>query len=86
MQESLACVWAWSRVKSICIDGGVVSTSDSESVGPGSIPGGCISNFFSFFFLLEVITFLLFFFPLFQSRMKSYSIQGSTQQVNHSQM
>ena len=25
MQESFACVWAWSRVKSICIDGGVVS-------------------------------------------------------------
>ena len=24
--------------------------SDSESVGLGSIPGGCISNFFSIFF------------------------------------
>ena len=59
MQES----WAWSRVKAICIDGAVVSTSDSESFGPGSIPGGRISNFFPFFpfFLLEVITFLLFF-------------------------
>ena len=70
--SSFACVWVWSRVKSICIDGGVVSTSDSESVGPGSIRGGRISNFFFlffFFFLLEVITFLLFFFSLFQSRM-----------------
>ena len=53
MQESFACVWAWSRVKSICIDGGVISMSDSESVGPGSIPGGPISNFFSFFFFLK---------------------------------
>ena len=40
---------AWLHVKAICIDGRVVSTSDSESVGPGSIPGGRISNFFSFF-------------------------------------
>ena len=49
MQESFACFWAWSRVKLKCIDGRVVSTSDSESVRPGSIPGGPISNFFSFF-------------------------------------
>ena len=49
MRESLACVWAWSRVKTICIDGRVVSMSDSESVGPGLIPGGRILNFFSFF-------------------------------------
>ena len=49
MQESFAFVWAWSRVKAIYIDGGVVSTSDSESVGWGSIPGGRISNFFFFF-------------------------------------
>ena len=60
MQELFACVWAWSHVKAICIDGRVVSTSDSESVSPGSIPGGHISNFF-LFFLLEVIMFLLFF-------------------------
>ena len=45
---------------------------ESESVGPGLIPGGRISNFFSFFpffFLLEVITFLLLFFSLLQSQM-----------------
>ena len=45
--------WAWSRVNAICIDGRVVSTSDSESVGPSSIPGGRKSNFFSFFFFLK---------------------------------
>ena len=48
----------------ICING-VVSMSDSESVGPGSIPGGRKSNFFSLFFLLEVIIF----FSSFQSQM-----------------
>ena len=48
----------------ICIDG-VVSTSDSESVCPGSIPGGRKLNFFSLFFLLEVI----FFLSSFQSQM-----------------
>ena len=62
MQESFACVSAWSHVKAICIYGRVVSMSDSESVCRGSIPTGRISNlFFPFFFLLEVITFLLFF-------------------------
>ena len=30
-------------------NGRVVSTSDPESVGPGSIPGGSISNFPPFF-------------------------------------
>ena len=55
--------WDWSRVKTICIDGKVVSTSDPESVGPGSIPGGRKSFFFSFF-LLEVIKI----FSSFQSR------------------
>ena len=44
--------------------GGVVSTSDSESVGPGSIPGGRKSNLFSLFFLLEVIKVFFVFFPL----------------------
>ena len=48
----------------------VVSTSDPESVGPGSIPGVCKSDFSPpLFFLLEVIIFFLIFFPLFQSRM-----------------
>ena len=42
--------WAWSRVKAVCIDGRVVSTSASESVGPGSITGGRKSNFFSLCF------------------------------------
>ena len=50
---------AGSRVKSICFDGRVVSTSDSESVGPASILGGRKSNLFLFFFLLEVIFFSL---------------------------
>ena len=41
----------------------MVSISDSESVGLGSIPSGCISNFFPFFFLfflLEVNNFFFF--------------------------
>ena len=61
--------WTRSRVKAIYIDGRVVSTSDSESSGPGSIPGGHISNFFFLFFslfFLEVITGVFFcFFSLF---------------------
>ena len=56
MQESFACVWAWSCVKAICIDGRVVSTSDSESVGPGSIPGGRLSNIFSFFLFFSCLS------------------------------
>ena len=38
--------------------------SNSESVGLGLIPGGCISkcfSFFSYFFLLEVISKRFFF-------------------------
>ena len=58
--------WAWSRVKAVCIDGREVSTSASESVGPGSITGGRKSDFFHFVFLLEVIK---FFFSSFQRRM-----------------
>ena len=35
------------------LDSRVVRTSDFESVGHGSIPGGCVSNFFSFVFFLR---------------------------------
>ena len=68
MQASIACVLG--LVNAICIAYSVVSMSDSESVGPGSIPGGRKLNFFSPFFLLEVINgFFLLFFSSFQSRM-----------------
>ena len=42
----------------------MVITSDSESVGPGSIPGGRVSNLFFFFVFLEVnkVVFFSFFF------------------------
>ena len=50
-----------------CPDDRVVSTSDSESVGLGSIPGGRVSNFFLLFFLLEVNK--LFSFFLFISKL-----------------
>ena len=41
---------AWSRVKVICIDGRVVSTWDSESVGPAvRFPMDAYRNFFNFF-------------------------------------
>ena len=55
-----------------CLDSGVVRTSVSESIGPGSIPGGRVSNFefffFSFSFFLEVNNFFSFF-SSFQSPM-----------------
>ena len=57
--------WAWSRINTICIDGRVVGTSDSESVGRGSIHGGRKSNFFPPFFS----SWSNFFFSSFQSRM-----------------
>ena len=41
-----------------CLDSRVASTSNTESVGPGSISGGRVLNFFSFSF-----------FSSFQSRM-----------------
>ena len=48
------------------LDSRAFSMPGSEFVGPGSIPDGCISNFFPFF-LLE--NFFSFFFSSFQSRM-----------------
>ena len=40
----------------------MVITSDSESVGTGSIPGGRVSNLFFFFVFLEVNKVVVFFF------------------------
>ena len=65
MQASIAFILAWSRGTAMCIDGRVVSMSDTESVGPGSISVDANRTFFSLFFL-EVIK---FFFSSFQSRM-----------------
>ena len=58
-----------SCVKAIYIDGRIVCMSDSESVGPGSIPGRHISNFFLFFFFFLLKVIMLFSLSLFQSRM-----------------
>ena len=55
----------------------MVSMSDSESVGPGSIPGKRVSNFFLFFsfFLLEVNKLFFFFFLISKSNdISSYSM------------
>ena len=57
MQTSIACVFGMVSFNTICIDGRGVSTSDSESAGPGSIPMDANRTFFSFFLLLEVIKF-----------------------------
>ena len=51
------------------LDNKVVGTSDPESVGFGSIPSGCVSNFF-LFFLPEVN---IFFFFLFTSESNDIS-------------
>ena len=53
MQASIACILAWSRGTAICIDGRVVSMSDTESVGPGSISVDANRTFFSLFFFLK---------------------------------
>ena len=61
----------------------MVSTSDSESVGLSSIPGGHILNFFLFFifFLLKVISKTFFMFvSLFQSRM---IYQNKSEKLQH---
>ena len=82
MQASSACVLGLVTCQDLCIDGRAVSTSDSESVGPGSIPGGLILNFFTLFrfLILEVITFFYVFSLYFKVEryikinQKSYSI------------
>ena len=66
METSVACVLSLVTCQCHMHRGRVVSTSDSESVGRGSIPGGRKSNFFPFVFLLEVIKFLGFFFHHFK--------------------